>query len=79
MQGQKSLPWGEKSTGRTSRKPKVDMFLALTTPIVTVLRVGDAWLVGVGKCAPHGLRCLYVLVSPHGALARLKAYYALFS
>ena len=26
---------------------------------VTVLRVGDAWLVGVGKRGPHGSRCLY--------------------
>ena len=24
--------------------------------IVVVLRVGDAWLVGVGKGAPHGFR-----------------------
>ena len=41
---------------------------------VTVLRVGDAWLVGVGKRAPHGLRCLYSAL--HGlSLARLKAYY----
>ena len=36
------------------------------------LRVGDAWLVGVGKRAPHGLRCLW-LVSPHCSLDRLKA------
>ena len=26
--------------------------------IVMILRVGDAWLVGVGKRAPHGFRCL---------------------
>ena len=25
-------------------------------PLVVVLRVGDAWLVGVGKRAPHGFR-----------------------
>ena len=37
-----------------------------------VLRVWDAWLVGVGKRAPHGLRCLW-LVSPHGSLDRLKS------
>ena len=47
-----------------------------STPTVTVLRVGDAWLVGAEKGATHGLRCLR-LVSPHGSLARLKAY-ALF-
>ena len=39
--------------------------------------MGDAWLVGIEKRAPHGYRCLWV-VSPHGSLARLKAYYALF-
>ena len=33
-------------------------------------------MVGVGKRAPHGFRCLW-LVSPHGSLNRLKAY-ALF-
>ena len=33
----------------------------------------DAWLVGVGKRAPHGFRCP-CLVSPHGSLDRLKAY-----
>ena len=43
---------------------------------VMVLRVGDAWLIGVGKRAPHEFRCLW-LVSPHGSLDRLKAY-ALF-
>ena len=37
---------------------------------VVVLRVGDAWLVGVGKRAPHGFRCP-CLVSPHGSLDRL--------
>ena len=30
-----------------------------TTPIVTVLRVGDAWSVGVGKRASHGFQCLH--------------------
>ena len=35
--------------------------------------MGGAWLFGVGKRAPHGLRCLW-LVSSHGSLARLKAY-----
>ena len=30
------------------------MLTAPTTPNVVVLRVGDAWLVGVGKRAPHG-------------------------
>ena len=40
---------------------------------VIVPRVGDAWLVGVGKRAPHGFRCLW-LVSPHGSLDGLKAY-----
>ena len=28
--------------------------LSLTTGGAVVLRVGDAWLVGVGKRAPHG-------------------------
>ena len=39
-----------------------------------VLRVGDAWLVGVGKRAPHGFRCP-CLVSPRGSLDRLKCLY----
>ena len=43
---------------------------------VTVLRVGDAWLVGVGKRSPHGFRCLYCISI--GSLVILKAYYALF-
>ena len=30
-----------------------------TTSNVVVLRVGDAWLVGVGKRAPHGFQCLH--------------------
>ena len=34
-------------------------------------------LVGAGKRAPHGFRCLW-LVSPHGSLDRLKCFYALF-
>ena len=38
---------------------------------VVVLRVGDAWLVGVGKRAPHEFRCP-CLVSPHGSLDRLN-------
>ena len=37
--------------------------------VVVVLRVGDAWLVGVGKRAPHGFRCP-CLVSPLHELAR---------
>ena len=40
-------------------------------------RVGDAWLVGVGKRASHGFRCLW-LVSRHGSVDRLKIFYALF-
>ena len=40
--------------------------------IVKVLRVGDAWLVGVGKRAPHGFRRVYYLSV--GSLARLKGY-----
>ena len=31
-----------------------------TTPNAMILRVGDAWLVGVGKRALHGFRCLYL-------------------
>ena len=44
---------------------------------VVVLREGDAWLVGVGRRAPHGFRwpCL---VSPHGSLDRLNCLFALF-
>ena len=43
-----------------------------------VLRVGDAWLVGVGKRAPHGFRCP-CLASPHGSLDRLKSLYIISS
>ena len=43
-----------------------------------VLRVGDAWLVGVGKRAPHGFRCP-CLVFPHGSLDRLKSSYVISS
>ena len=39
---------------------------------MVVLRVGDAWLVGVGTRAPHGFQCP-CLVSPHGWLDRLKS------
>ena len=53
-------------------------FTAPTTSIVVVLRVGDAWLVGVGKRAPHRFQCLW-LVSPHGSLDRLKSLYILSS
>ena len=37
-----------------------------------VLRVGDAWLVGVGKRAPHGFQCP-CLVSPHGSPDRFRS------
>ena len=47
-------------------------------PYVVVLRVGNAWLVGVGKRAPHGFRCPCV-VSPHGSLDRLKSLYIISS
>ena len=49
------------------------LYLHFTGPwvYVVVLRVGDAWLVGVGKRAPHGFQCP-CLVSPHGSLDRLK-------
>ena len=62
---EKSLPLGEKSNGedRRSRKSKADTFTAPTTPMVVVLREGDAWLVGVGKRAPHGFHCLVGLSS----------------
>ena len=69
--GERRAP-GEKVT-----QPKVDTFTAPTTPIVVVLRVGDAWLVGVGKRAPHGFRCPS-LVSPHGSLDVLNSLFALF-
>ena len=78
MQGEKSFPWGEKSTGEKVTQPKVDTFTAPTTPIVEVLRVGDAWVVGVGKRAPHGFRCP-CLVSPYGSLDRLKSIYIISS
>ena len=58
MQGQKSLPWGEKSTGRRSRHPKVHTSPADDAKYDSTSS-GDAWLVGVGKRAPHGFRCLY--------------------
>ena len=45
---------------------------------VVVLRVGYAWLVGVGKRAPHGFQCP-CLVSPHGSLDRLNSLFAFFS
>ena len=45
---------------------------------VVVLRVGDAWLVGVGKRAPHGFQCS-CLVSPYGSLDRLKSLYTISS
>ena len=54
-----------RAPGRRLRKPKVDTFTDPTTSIVVVLRMGDAWLVGVGKRAPHGFWCP-CLVSPHG-------------
>ena len=44
---------------------------------VVVFRVGDAWLVGVGKRAPHGFRCP-CLVSPRGSLDSLNSLFALF-
>ena len=44
---------------------------------VVVLRVRDAWLVGVGKRAPHGFQRLW-LVSPHGSLDRLNRLNELF-
>ena len=77
MQGEKSFPWGE-NTGEKVTQPKVDTFTAPTTPIVVVLRVGDAWLVGVGKRAPHGLRCP-CLASPHGSLDRFASLYIISS
>ena len=43
-----------------------------------VLRVGDAWLVGVGKRASLGFRCP-CLVSPRGSLDRLKSLYIISS
>ena len=45
---------------------------------VVVLRVGGAWLVDVGKRAPHGFRCP-CLVSPQGSLDRLKNSYIISS
>ena len=44
---------------------------------VVVLRVGDAWLVGVGKGAPHGFRCLLAGLSSWLAWIDSKAF-ALF-
>ena len=47
-----------RAPGRRSRKPNIDTFTAPTTLNVVVLRVGDAWLVGVGKRAPYGFQCV---------------------
>ena len=44
---------------------------------VVVLRVGDAWLIGVGKRAPHGFRCP-CLFSPLGSLDRLRSLYIIY-
>ena len=44
-----------------------------TNPAVTVPRVGDAWLAGVGKRAPSWVP-VSILVSPHDSLARPNAY-----
>ena len=49
--GERRAPGGGRASPSSAQIP------ALTTPNVTVLRVGDAWLAGVGKRAPHGLRC----------------------
>ena len=49
-----------------------------TTPMVVVVRVGDAWLVGVGKRAPHAFRWPG-LVSPHGSLGTLEGLYIISS
>ena len=49
-----------------------------TTSNVALLRVGDAWLVGVEKRAPHGFRCPFV-VSPHGSLETLRSLNIIFS
>ena len=76
MQGQKSLPRGEKSTGEEVVQAQDRHVHCLTTPNVMVLRVGDACLVGVGKCAPHGLRCL-CLVPPHGSLDGLESSFVI--
>ena len=47
--------------------------------VTTVIRVGDAWLVGVGKRAPHGLRCLWwSLVMAGCGYYRLIPYHSLF-
>ena len=57
----------------TCHPPKGQFFEVNLLEIVVVLRLGDAWLVGVGKRAPHGFPCPF-WVSPHGSLDRLKAY-----
>ena len=58
---------------------KVYVILRLTVLLyVAVLLVGDPWLVGVGKRATHGFRCLWLVSPHHVSLSRLEAY-ALFS
>ena len=59
MQGQKGLPWGEKSTAEEVAQAQGRHDPCLTTPNVlpstpnvTVLRVGDTWLAGVWKLPP---------------------------
>ena len=42
-----------------------------------VLRVGNAWLVSVGKRAPHGFR-FPCFVSPHASLDRLTSLFTSF-
>ena len=45
-----------RNVGRVARTNAFDVHVS-DEMFVTVLRVGDAWLVGVGKRAPHGSRC----------------------
>ena len=59
----------QRGGGDTATSSREEIYF---TPVME-LRVGDASLVGVGKRAPHGFRCLW-LVSPHGSLDRLKTF-----
>ena len=57
------------------RRNHFDDDMLPTTPCVNVLRAGCR-VVSVGKSSPHGSGSLFV--SPHGSLAKLKAYNILY-
>ena len=59
MQGQKSLPWGEKSTGEEVAQAQGRNVHCLDDAKYDGTPSGRCvWLVGVGKRAPREFRCL---------------------